>query len=358
MGKILRSRLATSVRFLPLPVLLGCGFLFAAFSLGQSAGTNQSAQPSAAGLTPPSFKADFPPVVQSGSSTVAWDKGHLVGFSLGKPDTPITLYDKNGSTIFQTRLVFEGAAKTYIQDATPAKADTAVVAASALAPDGAMADLIVEVGHDGIQRAIRTSPFRILRICGTDDGAVWAYGFERNENGSDRHGHHPMLREYSFDKGQLRSDIDRATIQPAKEVPVGGTQREDLQMKCGAGKVVLINAPANELMEYDLAASLINRWPMAPLPEGFTFTGAAVTASGEVYASGLRTGSASDALTGMFHVRVNASGAAQWDKVIVVPSQHKWFRLLGSDNESLVYARGPDSPTLFWSTVAEAEVTK
>lgn len=308
-------------------------------------------QPMAAiGLNSPYQQTDFAAVVADGRHAVSWRKGYLLSF--GDAREPLILYDKNGAWLFETPLTVEKAVRTFVQDAAPTPGGNVVVAASAVSPDGATADMIVEVGKKGILRAIRTSPFYPLRICATEEGTTWAYGKELNEERRrEPRVHYPMLREYSLDSGQLRSEIDRASVHPPQGVPVSGRGRDDVQLKCNSEKVALISGPTNELIEYDLSTNKLSRWPMTSVPEGFELNGVALTDSGEVYVSAFRGGY--KAQTGMFDVRITASGTAEWVPLITGPAQGNQFILLGSDGESLVYSRGLQSPTLFWSEVPQ-----
>src|SRR5262249_46403539 len=193
--------------------------------------------------------------------------------------------------------------------------------------------------------------FYPFKVCATDQGTVWAYGQELGEDRRyEPRTHYAMLREYSFDKGELRSTLDRFTVRPPKGVHISG-RRDDLQMRCNSKKVALFNGPTNELMEYNLSASRLSRWPLAPLPDGVDLvrvTGAALTDSGARYWS---TDDAPHvkALTRILRLRVNPSGTTDWVQIATTQSQGKWFVLLGSDGEDLVHSRGRRVPTLFWS---------
>jgi hypothetical protein len=348
--------------------VLAVVFLLSIFALGQNSGSSSAIhgastdisgqpQPPSVGLPAPHYQADFTQVIANGHHGVSWDKGHLVSFGLGEMKEPVTVYDKTGKWLFENPLTFENAIRTYAQDAAATSAGTAVVAASSVNGDGASADLIVEVDREGIHRVIRTSPFYPLKVCATDEGTVWVYGKELSEDRSfEPRAHYPMLREYSFDKGELRSALDRATVHPPKGVPLDGV-KGSFQMRCTSGKVFLVSGPTNELMEYDLSASKLTRWPITPLAEGFYINGAAVTDSGEIYVSVLRPGQ--NARTGMLHLHLNSSGTVDWTPLTIVPPNNgDFFLLLGSDGESLVYSRGRAAPTLFWSRAQETGVTK
>ncbi|HEY6349764.1 MAG TPA: hypothetical protein VI636_10165 [Candidatus Angelobacter sp.] len=334
--------------------------LLSLLALSQNPGTNSATQgqqrAASVGLAVPTYQADFTPVIANGVHLISWDNGHLVSFGAGEMREPVTLYAKTGKWLFEKWPSFEGAMKIYGQDAAVTSTGAVVLSVSAVSPDGAVADMIVEMGRDGIRRVIRTSPFYALRVCTTAEGTVWAYGKEyTDDRRGERRIHYPMLREYSFEKGELRSDLDRATLHVPKGVPVDGGKRE-FQMRCGSGKVILVSGPTNELMEYDLSASKLGRWPITPLPEGFYINGAAITASGEIYASAFRPGQ--NALTSMLHLHVNPLGVAEWTALTTVPSGGKFFVLLGNDGEDLVYSRGRSTPTLFWSAATKSEATR
>jgi len=314
--------------------------------------------PTPTGFASPHYQAEFTPLIANGVHLAAWSKGYLVGFGAagGAMKEPVTVYDKTGKWLFESWLTFEGATMTYGHDATVTKSGTAIVAAAAMSPDGAMADIIVEMGKGGIQRAIRTSPFDVLKLCVSDEGTVWAYGREMtDDHRAERSVHYPMLREYSFDRGELRSALDRATIHVPKEVHLAGA-RGEVQMRCSHGKVILVQGLTNELIEYDLASSKLSRWPIAPLPEAFYLNGAAVTDSGEIYVSAFSPGQ--NAQTGVLRLHVDSAGIANWTPLTLGPAAGKFFILLGSDGDDLVYCKGRSSPTLFWSKSSQTEVTK
>ena len=306
-------------------------------------------------LPQPHYQADFTPVIANGFHSVSWNRGLLVSFSLGESKEPVRAYDRTGNRLFESFLIFENAFKTFVQDALATSSGGIVVAGSALTADGASADFITEILPTGIQRTIRTSPFYPMKVCTTNEGTVWAYGKELNEaRAAEPREHYAMLREYSFEKGELRSALDRATVRPPTGVPVGG-KLEELQMRCNDQTVVLVNGPTGELIEYDLSTSHLNRWPLAPLPDGVDITritGAALSDSGKIYVSTYDAPHV-DALTRILQIHVNPSGIAGWVSVAAVPSERKWFVLLGSDGDSLVYSRGRRSPTLFWSKTRE-----
>jgi hypothetical protein len=308
------------------------------------------------GLPTPGYQADFTPLIANGNHAVAWGKGHLISFGFGEMKDPVVLFDKTGKSLFETFPTFENARKTYGHDAAATRSGTAVFAGSATTADGASADFIAEIGNEGIRHVIRTSPFYPLKVCVTDQGTVWAYGEELTaDRAAEPRAHYPMLREYSFDKGELRTALDRATVRPPSGVPIGGAHH-DAFLQCGAKSVVLVSGPTNELMEYELSTSHLTRTPIAPLPDGFYLTGIALTDSAELYASTLKPGAG--AQTGMLRLQRDASGA-QWKTLTMVsPHGGNFFLLMGSDGEDLVYSRGRHNATAFWSKALKQEGAK
>lgn len=336
--------------------------------LGQNSGnptapgsqSTQTAGPEAIaslGLAPPHYQADFTPVIADGRHWLSWDKGYLVNFVIGGSGL-VTVYDKSGKWLFEDPLTFENAVKVFIQDATATSLGNAVAAASVVNKDGATADMIVKVSKDGIRTAVRTNPFYPIKVCATGEGTVWAYGMEMNPDRLPAHRlHYPMLREYSFEKGELRTALDRPTVRPQQGVTLKGGSGQELQMMCTKEKVVIVNGVISELEEYDLAASTLSRWPIRQLPERFYINGAAITDSGEIYVSVLKQGQ--NALTGILHLHLNSSGTVDWTPLTITPpGERGFFHLFGSDGEDLVHSRGLNAPTLFWSKAGEPGVTK
>ncbi|HKV92942.1 MAG TPA: hypothetical protein VJW20_10370 [Candidatus Angelobacter sp.] len=340
--------------------IFSLSILAAGQALTQSSLNRQLSLPqqSSSTLTDPSYQASFPPVVANGLVTAKWERGRMVSFGTGSTLEPIQLYDKSGALIFEAPLKVEGAAKFYVRDVSVSTPNSVAVAMAAVTEDGAIADFIAEVQRNGINRIIRTSPFRAAQICTTDDGMVWAYGWERDSTGADRHGDYAMLREFSFEHGQLRSAIKRSEVRLPSGVPVTGS-RQEVQLICGREKLVLLNGAVNKIVEYDLQHSSVTKANLPELPQDIpltSITGAALSASGELYVSTQQSGNL--AQTGIFRLNLKTQAGPVWDVVASGPSAGKWFHLLGSDGSALVYSRGVRSSTVYWSAMSASEVAK
>lgn len=330
----------------------------AALGSRQPSQTSGNTTPTTSELTlaSPHYQADFTPIISNGYHEVSWSKGYLVSFGATEMKEPVALYDRAGNWLFATFPIFEGALHIYGQDAVPTKSGTVILAASATTADGTVADIIAEVGKSGVMRVIRTTHFYVYKVCAAAGGTVWAYGEELTE---DRKGesraNYPVLREYSFDKGQLRTALSRATVHPQSGTPLGGARR-DVFLECNDKKIVVLNGATQELMEYDLASNTLSRWPIASFGEGFYMTGAALTESGDVYVSILR--SSPKTVSGVLRLHITPAGIAEWTAIEMRPAAGNHVILLGNDGADLVYCRGRRAPTLFWSTAPGKEVAK
>jgi len=279
--------------------------------------------------------------------SAAWGAGHMVTFSGGEIKQPITLYDKTGKLEFTSFPDIKDAKKTFAMDAVVAKSGNAILALSAVNGDGGVADMIAEMDANGTRRIVRTNPFYPYLVCSMDDGTVWSYGIQGNaaRDGEDKT-NYPMLREFSLDKGELRTALGRSTVKPPAGVHLLGNHGNEAFLRCDSKRVILVSIPTNELIVYDLAQNQLTRTPLKSLPENFHINGLALTDSGDIYASTLRGGQG--ALTGMLHLEQDAQGA-HWKSVTMVKAQPgKPFYLLGADGDHLVYSRGRDNATSFW----------
>jgi hypothetical protein len=144
--------------------------------------TGQLEHMSPIALPSPHYQADFTPVIANGYHAVSWSNGYLASFDVGEMKEPVALYDKSGNWLFANPVTVEGALHVYAQDAVATKSGTVIVAASATNSNGAVADMIVEIGKQGTLHVIQTSPFYVNKICTMDDGSVWAYGHELSDD--------------------------------------------------------------------------------------------------------------------------------------------------------------------------------
>ena len=287
-------------------------------------------------------QAEFTPVAATGAHEVRWGKGYLVSFPVGELKEPVSVYDRNGKLTFEKWPELKDAAKIFIQDAVPTEQGRVVLAASAISRTGAMADMLVEMGSDGVHRVIRTTPFYPLKVCTTQTGTVWAFGKElTDQRTAEPNREYKVLREYSFEQGEMKAVLERSAIVPPPKVPLNGS-KNDTFLKCGGDKLVLVLGATTELVEINLANHEVTRTPVTSLPPASYMTGAAVTDAGDVYVSTLRPGK--DATTELLRLKPDTSVIAA-DAVKTSGSTPGAFLLLGDDGGSLVYSRGRRAPT-------------
>lgn len=308
-----------------------------------------------------SSQAQFPTILQAGSRR--WDNTYLIAIAAPpymSPDKPgITLYDRDGNVARQATVWLDGATDVIVEDAAISPSGNFVVSGGAVNKDGAVATFVAQIGSDGqIQRLVRTTPFTPAYVCALDDGTLWAYGFDRDahDNLVEKS---PRLRQYSFDKGQLRAVLDPSTLPDAETSGSwhlhGGRYLGEVSLRCNSNEVALYNGQTGDLVEFDLRKNSmqLTKLTAVPGPPDFHITGFALTQSGDIFASFHdRSNTKPNGISGLFRLSRVDSGGARWVAVSGTvgiylkdsPIQKLW----GADGDKLVFSRLKDG-RLYWS---------
>lgn len=262
----------------------------------------------------------------------------------------VVLYDKDGRIAREAVVWLDGARNVSVGDVAVTRS-AMVVSGVASNQDGALANFIAETSGDGrVQRVIRTTPFLPVYLCALEDGTVWSYGEDRDDqlNGIQNS---LRLRHYSFEKGQLSALLDvgleRGWILSRGRYP------GEISFRCNANTIVLHNAASSELIEFDLRSNLLRVTKVAPLPPPpeFHITGFALTDSGELFAS-LHDRSRKPAISGLFRLSRDGKDGAKWVPVDGTMGSYLHDspieRLMGADGDDLVYTSLKDGK-MFWS---------
>jgi hypothetical protein len=115
----------------------------------------------------------------------------------------VALYDRDGHVVREGIVWFKDANSVSITDAAVNRAGNLVVSGGIENQAGAIANFIASIGTDGrLSQVIRTTPFVPIYVCAAEDGTVWSYGMDRDEEGKGIE-KSLRLRQYSFEKGQL-----------------------------------------------------------------------------------------------------------------------------------------------------------
>ncbi|HEY6349123.1 MAG TPA: hypothetical protein VI636_06910 [Candidatus Angelobacter sp.] len=292
-----------------------------------------------------------------------WDKGYLITWAFsGKtlsvtPDQPaVVLYDSNGGRR-DAYVWLEGAERVAVGSAAVTPSGKLMVAGGTQDAHGVIAHYIAEVGdNDHVSRVVRTTPFIAVSICSSRDDRVWAYGFERDENGKSVE-NAPMLREYDFEKGQLRATLYPANLNPGWSLP-NGRYPGEITLRCNSKSVGIYNARSSEWVQFDLSANTLKvvNVDLLPPTSRLHITGFALTESGEVFAS-FHDRSKGPPVSGIFKLTLDAGGSGRWAQVEGTVGPYlggsATARLMGADGDDLVHTRKLDGK-VFWSKYEKA----
>jgi hypothetical protein len=310
----------------------------------------------ARGLAQPHHQLRLQTVASDGGFRY-WDKGYLLAWSQNgsssvSPNAPaVMMYDQDGNEK-SAYVWFEGAARVGVASAAITSSGKLVVSGGMRTPDGIVAFYIAEIGEDGrMTRVIRTSPFVPVYICGGQDNTVWSYGFERDENGR-RVESGPMLRQFSFENGQLQAMLSFSNLDPEWRLPEGKYPGE-VSMRCNADRVVIYNGRASQWVQFDLTTKALSIRQVDPLPppSKLRITGFAMTDDGDVFAS-FHERSKTIPMSGLFQLTFEAVGAGTWTPVPGTVGPYlrgsPIARLIGTDGRSLIHTRAQKGE-LYWS---------
>jgi hypothetical protein len=315
----------------------------------------QTAQIDSARLFEPYRQAQLPTPVNSYPFRY-WDKNYFITYTADdtSPSTPaVVLYDREGRVAREAIVSFIEMYSTGIDDAAINKAGDLVVSGGTEDQAGVIGNFIASISKDGrVSRMIRTSPFLPIYVCSADDGTVWSYGIERNAQGRGVQTS-LRLRQYSFDKGELRAMLDVSSLNSDGWKLTEGRYPGEISLRCTSHRVGLLNGVSSELAEFDLATNKLKVSKVEPLPppEEVQISGFALTESGDVFMS-LHDHSTMPSRSGLFKLSFDSPGAGKWVPLIdtVGPFLHgaKVGQLLGTDGTDLIYTRDLDGTT-YWS---------
>ncbi len=293
-----------------------------------------------------------------------WDKNYLINFGAAgsddaSPSHPVvTLYDRDGRLQREAVVWFKNATRVSISDVAVGKKGELVVAGGAMDQSGVIANFITLIGDDGrVSKTVRTTPFLPHRVCVAENGNVWAYGSDRSEQG-ERVETSLMLREYDFEKGQVKALLAKSELNPWGWTLSEGRYPEEFYLRCAGSKVGLYNGASSEWIEYDKSAQKLKIAKVAPLPppSDVRIRGFALTESGQVFAS-MHYRTRNPVMSGLFKLEFGNDGVGHW---MVVKGTFQPFRdgigvgqLLGTDGTELIYTRGPEATTAYWSKIAK-----
>lgn len=240
-----------------------------------------------------------------------WDRGYVIHYEIEKnssPDEPmVVMYDSRGKRVLDGRIWPAGAASVNIRR-TAAGHDNAILAAgAAILLDGSVQRFIAKTDLRGnTAKTVFTGSFASEQICEAEDGTVWSLGDIISPEGTST----DVLRQFSFEKGMLRSYLPRKSVQAREPnepwfFPFGSFVR------CGKNKVVVYLKFTDEYVEIDTKSFEAKRWTLDLSNAGQgKASGLAITEDGRVYGSFCKKGWGFSGAIGLFEVIVAAASDA------------------------------------------------
>lgn len=284
-----------------------------------------------------------------------WRGHHLVTYDArvrtSTEESAVTAYDQSGAVTHQAYVWLEGAKAVSVSDASMNSSGQLVVSGGTMSQEGVIANFVGRIGKGGhLDQVVRTSPFLPVYICPADDGTVWSYGADRDKQ-LDTVAGSSLLRQFSFEKGQLRA-VDTSGLAPGWWKLLRGPRAPSVSLSCNSKTVMIYNDELHQLAEYDVGSGGLRIIEVAPWPENALITGTALTSSGDLFASyqfpkhvppvnGLFKFTAGDNLGGKWMVVGNTLGAPGVGNSV--------SQIIGVDQDDLVYRRDLHGDDIFWS---------
>lgn len=306
-------------------------------------------------------QAQFNVLLQGGFQY--WQNGYLVAWGMnrsieGSPTrAAVYVYNKYGQIVREAVVWLDGAELVSVTAAAIGPSGKLVVSGGAQNPAGAISTYIAEIGKDDhVSRVIRAAPYSARRLCAAEDGTVWTYGMDRDNRLADIPSS-LRIRQFSFEKGQLRAMLDTSTFNPEGWVLDLGRFPDDVSLRCNAKTVGLYNSVTGDLVEVDTKSGTMKITKVATLPiesdtVDFYLSGFALTESGEIFASYVDRRE-KPVMSGLLHlIRDGSKGTAKWVPVEGTVGPYlrgsPIQRLLGAESDDLVYTSLRDGK-MYWS---------
>ncbi|HSE48385.1 MAG TPA: hypothetical protein VLA96_04175 [Terriglobales bacterium] len=290
-----------------------------------------------------------------------WDKRYLLTWALtgnndASPNRPAVIaYDAEGNQK-DAVVWFDGAARVGVSHVAVTDRGKLIVSGGMRTAEGVIAFYIADIGEDGrVAHVIRTNPFAPVYICSGPDDTIWSYGFDRNENGNAVETA-PVLRQFSFEKGQLQAMLPLSSLDRKWRLPAG-RYPEEVIMRCNASRVVIYNGNASQWVQYVFHTKALSLRQVEALPptSKMRISGFAMTDDGDVFASFHQRANAVP-MSGLFQLTFEGVGDGQWTPV---PGTRGPYlrgspieRLLGANGNSLVHTRARDGE-VYWSNYSK-----
>jgi hypothetical protein len=327
-------------------------------------GAQQVGEQELPALSPALHAALYPEVMCAGCVVPHWDHGYLVHVEFDKDPAVVTMYDRVGKKVLESRMEPPGATKVTILSEAATQTGGIIAIGGGSMTDGSSQRFVVKSDATGqIMQTVGLGDFYPRQVCEAIDGTVWVLGFESNY-GDTADADKNVLRHYSFEKGLLNSFVSLDSISKSFEASLNVSASRKSFLSCGKGRVTVLFWSAAQYLQIDTAGERLTRWKVSMTSEvPRRATGFAVTDEGRSFVS-LSDFSEQDNIstTGLYELKsdsgtpvatlVSVAGTiTKYDPSKIAPDG-TFFYLWGTDGNELVVQRQGDGWGLSWARVS------
>jgi hypothetical protein len=330
-------------------------------------------------LSPPVRIAQYPEAIYPDLIMPDWDRGYLLAYGIevypSSDSATVLMYDGGGKRVRVGHIWPIGAERVHLHKAAATHEGAILAAGWAIMPDGSAPKFIAKTDLLGnTVKTIFTGSFVPGQICEAEDGTVWTLG--RDVPAVDPGSQTDALRQFSFDKGQLRSYLPLESVKAALDSDIPWFSTFGSFVRCGKNKVVAYLKFTDEYVEIDTNSFQAKRWKLdlSSADQGKA-TGLGITDDDHVYASFARHGCSKGETVqkGLFEIRADSrnskaallpvkgtlswSGCGSSEHPSKLPEGGTFERLWGTDGKTLaVSVAGRDIDRIIWVKVIAPEV--
>jgi len=324
------------------------GLLLHTILFGSSVTLNaQTPAPNYAGaLSEPIRTVGYAESIYPGGLIPDWDRGYVLSYGIeiypSAEVATVLMYDQNGTRMREGHIWPTGAGRVRLHSAAATHEGAIIAAGWTSMPDSSSPKFISKTDLAGNTVAtIFTGSFVPQQMCEGEDGTVWTLG--KDVPATEAGGQTDVLRQYSFEKGLLRSYLPLESVKAAVNSETRWFNAFGSFVRCGKNKVAVYLKFTDEYVEVDTKSLEVKRWKLdLSSADHNEATGLGVADDGRVYAS-FRTGGCREGdsvLNGLFEIRADSRSSTA---ALVAVKGTVSLRLCGSPER----ASDPPAPGTF-----------
>jgi hypothetical protein len=280
-----------------------------------------------------------------------------------KDPAVVTMYDRVGKKVLESRMEPPGAAKFIIHFAGATQTGGIIAIGG-----GAMTDGPSQRRYGANHASVGLGDFYPHQVCEDTDETVWVLGYE-SKYGDTADADKNVPRHYSFEKVLLNSFVSLDSISKSFDAVLNVSASRKSFLSCGKGRVTVLFWSAAQCVQIDTSSEKLTRWSIA-LPSGVRAraNGFAETEDGRSFV-GLGDFSDQDKMwtAGLYELKADIGTTAAYlipvEGTIVKSDPNEiapdgtFLGLWGADGNDLVVQRQGDGWGLSWAKVSASVTT-